>query len=202
MSHFHIERRRAAVAVYNYASQFAAEAIPNGLSPLRLAQIASGGASPSSIYSWRNQDLSVEAYEDGPETRGRHPVLSDDQESLLVGFACHTRSCLLPVDLEGLTRFCRSHLSETPSTSTLSRIMKKHGLSSQTTMERNSRMVSEDVVEEALATIEKIRDYDYPPNRILSMDESGLWSNVRQRQTYHFKNWYGSLTSLKISSFP
>jgi len=189
MSHFNIERKRAAVEVYNYVSQFTNQPIPQELSPLRLAQIASGGASPSSIYSWRNQDLSVEAIEHGTETRGRPPAFSADQEALLVGFACHYRTCLKPVDLQLLTRFCLSHFNVNPSQSTLSRTMSKYGLSSQTTMERNSRMVSEDVVEDALATIATIRDYDYPRDRILSMDETGLWSNVRQRQTYHFKNW-------------
>ena len=189
MSHVHIERKRAAVAVYQYAQELKASHPSPWLSPLHFAQAAAAGASPSSVFSWLTSDLSVEANELREETRGRHSMLSKDQQDLLVGYACSTRSALLPVKLWDLTRFCNSHLNRTPSQSTLSRIISSYGLSSQKTLKRNSRMVSEDVVEDALATIEEIRDYDYPPRRVLFMDETGLWSNVTQPHTYHFINW-------------
>jgi hypothetical protein len=46
------------------------------------------------------------------------------------------------------------------------------------------------VVDDALSCIEEIRSYEFPPDQVLFMDETGLWSNVRQQSTYHFRNWY------------
>lgn len=50
-------------------------------------------------------------------------------------------------------------------------------------------MTSEEVVNDALDCIEEIRSYNFPPHRIICMDETGLWSNVTKPKTYHFKNW-------------
>lgn len=50
-------------------------------------------------------------------------------------------------------------------------------------------MTSEEVVDDAISAIEEIRSYDFPPHRIIAMDETGLWSNVAKPKTYHFKNW-------------
>ena len=201
MRHYPIERRRAAVAVYRLAAELKELHGPRWLSPLHFAQTAAGGASSASVYDWLGADLSVEANEDAEETRGRRRTFSEDQEQLLVGFAVSSRSALLAVDLDKLTHFSNSHLSATPSLSTLSRIMSSHGLSSQRTLGRNSRMVSEEVVEDSIAMIETLRGYDYPPGRLLFMDETGLWSNVVQPKTYHFRNWSVIALSLKICRF-
>ena len=50
-------------------------------------------------------------------------------------------------------------------------------------------MISPEVVDDALSLIEEIRSYNFPPHRIISMDETGVWSNGTQRLTFHFKNW-------------
>jgi len=47
-------------------------------------------------------------------------------------------------------------------------------------------------VEDAISFILKIRDYGFPPHRIITMDETGLWSNVVSPRTYHFKSWFVS----------
>ena len=61
--------------------------------------------------------------------------------------------------------------------------MKRFGFSSQKT-------VSEDVVEDALDAILELRSYEFSPDQLLFMDETGLWSNVAQPKTYHFANGY------------
>lgn len=155
-------------------------------SPLGLASVAVGGASKPRIYEWLNSDLTNDAE---VETRGAPPVLDEDSEMLLVGFAISIRSSLQPLTLATLKRFCQSYINLSPSLSTLSRIMSKHGFSSQKAMARNSRMVSQEVVEEAVDFIEEIRSYAFPPHRVIAMDETGLWSNVTSPRTYHFKNW-------------
>lgn len=116
-------------------------------------------------------------------------MFSVEQEALLIGFASHTRISLKPCNLSSLQLFCESYLKLKPSFATLSRIMNAHDLTSQKALGRTTRLVSEDVVDAALAAIEDIRVYDYPPHRIICMDETGLWSNVTQPKTYHFKNW-------------
>jgi hypothetical protein len=156
------------------------------LDPTSLASVAAGGASRRQLYEWLKSDLSGEAQQQQEETRGRPRALSEDQESLLVGFAISTRTSLQALALTDLERFCTSYLSTTPSLSTLSRIMSEHGFTSQK-LSRNSRMVSPEVVEDALAAIEEIRSFNFPPHRIIAMDETGLWSNVTAPRTYHFK---------------
>jgi hypothetical protein len=50
-------------------------------------------------------------------------------------------------------------------------------------------MVSRKVVEDALDAIVELRSYDFSPEQLLFMDETGLWSKVTQQKTYHFSNW-------------
>ena len=138
---------------------------------------------------------------DREERRGRERALSEDEEKLLVGFAIATRTSHRPLSLADLSNFCTSYLSTSPSYSTLSRIMNGYGFTSQKAMDRNSRMVSEGGVEDALSFILEIRSYNFPPNRLIFMDETGLWSNVAAPRTYHYKNWSANLLSLKIDPF-
>jgi hypothetical protein len=79
--------------------------------------------------------------------------------------------------------------------------MMANGFSSQKVMSRSSRMVSPETVDDALSFIEEIRGYDFPPHRLLFMDETGLWSNVTAPKTYHFTNWYANLILLNFLSF-
>ena len=145
--------------------------------PRRTGLDRSRGASRTAIYSWLNEDLSEVELDEGTETRGRHTLLEEDQIHLLVGFVLSTRLSRDPVSLETMQDFCSSHLGITPPP-TLSRTIRLFGFTSQKAMTRNSRLVSEEVVEDALGAIEEIRSYGFPPNRIIAMDETGLWSNV------------------------
>jgi hypothetical protein len=198
MSHYPIERKRAAADVFWSVKRLRTEHGAKWLNPTSLASVAAGGASQRQIYEWLKSDLSDEAQQQHEENRGRPRVLSEDQEYLLVGFAVSTRTSLRPLALADLNRFCASYLGTSPSLSTLSRIMSEHGFTSQKALSRNSRMVSQEVVEDALAAIEEIRSYDFPPHRIICMDETGLWSNVSAPKTYHFKNWCETLVLGKI----
>jgi len=93
------------------------------------------------------------------------------------------------VHLKDLLNFSKFYLGIVASNTTISGIMKNHGLSSQKSRERNSRMVSEEVVQAAIEAIEEIRGYEFPPHRILCMDETGVWSNAVNPRTYNFVNW-------------
>ncbi len=193
MAHYTLDRKRAAVDVYREVTRLLQEEDEDAISPINLARVASGGAAPSQIYRWLNQDLSDEAQE-RIVRRGRPPpVLSEDQEKLLIGFAISRRTKLQALCLDTLQRFCENHFNKEPSKSTLSRIMSKHGFTSQKVLRRGSRMTTDDVVEDAIDTLEVIRSYEYPPHRIICMDETGLWSNVTAPETYHFRNWYAIL---------
>jgi transposase len=195
-THYNIHQKRAAVAVYQAAKDFRKEEDRNSIDPIFIASVAAGGASRRQIFQWLKQDLSDEALDIREETRGRPSVLAEDQENLLVGFAASSRSSLESVSLQMLRQFCKSYLNVTLSNSTLSRIMTEHGFSSQKALTRNSRMTSEEVVDEALEAIEEIRSYNFPPHRIICMDETGLWSNVTKPKPYHFKNWCDILRRL------
>lgn len=190
MKHYALERKRAAVEVFRAAKRLRTEHGAKWLSPTSLASVAAGGASQRQIYEWLKSDLSEEVQQQEEETRGRPRALSEDHEALLVGFAISTRTSLQPLALTDLARFSTSYLSTSPSKPTLSRIMSEHGFTSQKALSRNSRMVSPEVVEDALSAIEEIRSFGFPPHRIIAMDETGLWSNITAPKTYHFKNWY------------
>lgn len=199
MSYYPIERKRAAADVFRAAKRLRTEHGAKWLDPASLASVAAGGASRSQLYEWMKSDLSEDAQQQHESNRGRPRVLSEDQESLLVGFAISARTSQLSLALTDLERFCTSYLSTSPSNPTLSRIMSEHGFTSQKALSRNSRMVSTEVVEDALASIEEIRSYGFPPHRIIAMDETGLWSNVTSRKTYHFKNWSEIALSMDFS---
>jgi hypothetical protein len=189
MKHHHIERKRAAVAVFRQVRRLRAQHCVNWLSPLSLASAAAGGASKASIYEWLQSDFNVDTDMEGEEHRGRPRAFSEEQERLLVGFACSRRYLLKPVSLHILQRFCNSYLNVKPAMSTLHNVMAEHGFTSQRTLSRTSRMVTAEVVEDGLSSIEEIRSYGFPPHRIIYMDETGLWSNVLKPKTYHFQNW-------------
>lgn len=192
---YHIERKKAAVAVFKAARTARVQMPRKHLRPIELASIAAGGASRDQIYEWVKIDRSEEGFVDRIEKREDRRSLSENQEKLLLGFATSMRASLEPVKLLQLSNFCESFLNKKVSNSSISRSMNGKGFSSQKVMSRNSRMVSEEVVDEALAVIAQIRSYNYPPSRIISMDETGLWSNVTEPQTYHFKNWRGFIPS-------
>ena len=189
MSHYHIERKRAACDLYRFLMDPRTSPTMKSKDAVKLASVASGGASRNEIFCWLREDLSPAAVSQKPENRGAARLLSDDQEALLVGFALCTRSSLEPVTLTTLQQFYQSHLSVTPSLPTLSRTMNEYGFSSQKAMSRSSRMVTEEVVDGAISSIEEIRSYGFEPDQLLFMDESGLWSNVREPRTYHYRNW-------------
>jgi hypothetical protein len=67
--------------------------------------------------------------------------------------------------------------------------MNEFGFSSQKAMSRSSRMVTEEVVDAAISSLEEIRSYGFGSDQLLFMDETGLWSNVREPRTYHYRNW-------------
>lgn len=187
--------------IYREVKRFKKDEYPDALTPLSLAQVASGGAAPSQIFRWLKQDLSDEATESRIRRGGRSRALSEDQEMLLVGFAVSRRSALEPVSLELLQQFCDNYLSVKPCLATLSNIMAQRGFSSQKALSRNSRMTSAEVVDDAIDALEEIRGFHYPPHRILCMDETGLWSNVAAPKTYHFRNWSAVLVSLQSPRF-
>ena len=189
MSHYPLDRKRAACDVYRYLTDPLCEHHMKSDDAVKLASVASGGASQSQIFLWLKEDLSIKAVAQKPENRGASRLLSDDQEVLLVGFAFSSRSSLEPVTLSTLLQFCQSHFSVEPSLPTLSRTMNEYGFSSQKAMSRSSRMVTDQVVDDAISSLEEIRSYGFEPHRILIMDETGVWSNVRQPRTYHYANW-------------
>jgi transposase len=186
---YEIGRIKAALAVFNAARTAEIEKPPKTLRPTEWASIAAGGASRDIIYKWQKKDWSQEELVDRIEKREGRRVLSEDQEKLLLGFATSMRASLEPVTLSQLSDFCASYFNKKISKSTFSRCLKGNSFSYQRVMPRNSRMISEEVVDEAIEVIEEIRSYNYPPSRIISMDETGLWSNVTAPKTYHFKNW-------------
>jgi transposase len=161
--HFHIERKRAVTEVYRGLKRLREEEGEIVHSPIRIAAIAAEGASRQQIYNWLKEDLTDEGLANKISRKGAKPAPTDDQELLLLGFTISCRLSLDPVTLSSLSDFCKSYLNVEVSESTLSRIMTRHGFSNQKVLGRNSRMVNEQVVDDAIAAIADIRSYSFPP---------------------------------------
>lgn len=143
---------------------------------------------------WKHEGLTEMAYHQRLSRRGVSKKLTRIQEQLLIGYGCERRRNLLSVSQADLIDFASSHMNINLSKSTISRIMQRAGLSSQHSMKRETRMTTEKVVDDAINFLQDVRDYNYPPDRILVMDETGLWSNVVDSRTYHFRNGCATLT--------
>ena len=47
-------------------------------------------------------------------------------------------------------------------------------------------MTTQKIVDDSIAFLETVRQYNYSSDRIIVMDETGLWSNVAAPRTYSF----------------
>ena len=96
----------------------------------------------------------------------------------------------MAVSLQHLHDFAATHLNVDLSTSTISLYLQSAGFSSQRSLKRNSRMTTQKVVDDSIAFLGVVRSYAYSSDRIIIMDETGLWSNVVQPRTFHFRGGY------------
>lgn len=184
--HYSIDRKRAAVDAFRAAKKLKKENGDYSIKPLALASEVAGGTSKAQIYTWLKQDLSST---ERVENRRRPPACTATQEALLLGFACSVRSSHQALSREMLVKFASNYMGVKISKPTISRIMNSNAFSMQKAMGRNSRMVSVQVVDDAIEALKQIRDMGFSPDCIIAMDETGLWSNVTAPRTYHYKNW-------------
>ena len=176
----------------------------SGLSQRELVKLASGTDHPPSVrtvYQWMRENLDQQQYMARLSCRGRRPKLTPEQTQLLLGYACHRRQALETVSLQSLVDFSSAHLRTNLSVNTISRIMRDHGFSSQRAMQRESRMTTKKLVDDAIEFLADLRSYVYTPDRIIVMDETGLWSNVVAPKTYHYRNGCGTSTFRSLSNF-
>lgn len=166
--------------------------------PYLLASAAAHGASRREIYRWLAHDLSEEKIKERLSHRGRHRKFSEEMDNLMIGYVIDRRLEFLSVSRDIVKSFAVDYLGVNPRPQYISEILAKSGLTLQTSKARNSRLTSEAVVNDAIATIIKIRELGFPPERIVVFDETGLWSNVVQPHTYHFKNWCAGLETLWV----
>ena len=62
-------------------------------------------------------------------------------------------------------------------------------------------MTTPKVVADSIEFLNTLREYGYSRDRIISMDETGLWSNVVQGRTYHYRGGYVSQLFLFLIGF-
>lgn len=156
---------------------------------MSLARTASGGASNHTIRNWLATDITPDAAKERLRKRGRRKKFSRDFLALLVGHAIDRRLDLLPLNAQHLIDFARGYFNIKITFQRISEVLHQFEFSSQLSMARNSRMTDEQVAQDSLDFILEVRRQREQFARILVMDETGLWSNVVQRLTYHFVNW-------------
>jgi hypothetical protein len=199
------EERQAALRII-YASEDWAEMCAGKrrrLTPttMSLARTASGGASNDALHRWLIEDNSPENIAERLSRRGRKPSYSEDFKDIVVGYAISRRLDNKPVSAEDLMNFALGCFNISLRSQRVSEIMRDYGLSSQLSVPRNSRMVDYQVAEDCVKFILELRALLKLFPNLLFMDETGLWSNVVQRRTYHFSNQYEILSSSSLTRF-
>jgi hypothetical protein len=177
------------------------------LSTLDLARAASGGASDDAIRRWVFSNIDEapeEAEEEEAERlakRGAKQKYTVEFKVLVVGHAIHRRLSFRAVGAQDLIDFSRGTFGIEVLQQRISEILHEYGFSSQLSMGRNSRMTDEKVAEDCVGFILELRECLKTFKKLLVMDETGLWSNVVKRLTYHFVNLYVIAKLLIPSSF-
>lgn len=154
------------------------------------AQALSGGASEDAIHRWLFEDISPSAEKERLSHRGAKPMFPEDLIKLAIGYAIDVR-----LDLQALTRqkiidFVHGFCGIEPQPQRISEWLEDHGFSSQMSRPRGSRMTDLEVANDAVEFLLALRARNLRPDQILFMDETGLWSNLVERRTYHFRNLY------------
>lgn len=178
-------------------------------STMSLARAASGGATDEAIRNWLklNIDEDPEAAEEEEKERlakrGAKQKFDADFKALLVGFAIHRRLSFRAVSAQDLIDFAHGTFGRVILQQRVSEILNGYGFTSQLSMGRNSRMTDEQVVEDCVSFILELRNIRKSFWSLLVMDETGLWSNVVARLTYHFRNLYEIMTfALSLPNSP
>jgi hypothetical protein len=122
--------------------------------------------------------------------RGSKPVYPDDVKKLAVGYVLDHRLSLNAVDRALVVDFFTSFIKMKVHPEYVSKIMGEYGLSFQKAMGRESRMVDEKVVDDAIKFLEEFRNEGWKPINTYFMDETGAWSNVGPSGTYNPINSY------------
>lgn len=182
--------RRAALRVLEEEEEPSIHEGRSSSRALKLASRAAGGASKRSLERWQHESNTDQDVQERLSKRGRHRLLSEAQEWLGVGYAINRRVHLKAVSRENIRAFCHGYMDLELRPQFISELMQKYGLSLQTVLTRNSRMVDPQTAEDALLFLIDLKDEEWEASQILVMDETGLWSNATQRKTYHFKNLY------------
>jgi hypothetical protein len=157
---------------------------------MSLARLASGGADNKTIRNWLTTDISEDAENKRLSERGRKRKWSKRFLGLLAGYAIARRLDLKAVSAQDLIEWALGYFNYIISQQRISEIMWEYGFSSQLALARNSRMTDEQVADDCVDFILDVRQLLKIWKRMWFMDETGLWSNNIQRQTYHFRNQY------------
>ena len=181
---------RATIRVYKAAKRSSVHTSPTGPDPVSAAKAASGGASRATIYRWLKANMSDSSIYKRLKNRGRHRKLSDDLEALAIGFVIDLRLNFVAVDRKKVQEFIGSFLKKKVSLEYITKLLRKYGITEQSGLGRNSRMISPEVVDDAINFITELREESWSPKNILVMDETGIWSNSVRNRTFHFSNWY------------
>jgi len=167
---------------------------------MSLARTASGGADNKTIRNWLSTDISEDSLKAKLSKRGRKHRWSKAFLDLLVGYAVHRRLELKVVNAQNLIEFALGFFNYIISHQRISEIMWDYGFSSQLALARNSRMTDAQVADDCVQFILELRELMKIWKRLWFMDETGLWSNLVERMTYHFRNQYDISTLLQMGS--
>jgi hypothetical protein len=161
------------------------------LSPevMNIARQMSHGAHRSTISLWMNTDIDLASEKKRLRKRGCKGT-NPDLVKLAIGYAIHRRELLKKVSGSDIIDFVYACSGYKPTHQTISNWLKKHDFSTQLSVTRSSRLTTPTVAVEALEFIFELRERNLQPRQILVMDETGLWSNIVERRTYHFINLY------------
>jgi hypothetical protein len=186
---YSVDEAQAALRIRSMDTRATHHPDPSRPGSRKQASVAAGGASLRTITRWGSMDMSRDAITERLSKRGRYGYLIPEQEHLVIGYFCWRRLKHKPVDREILIEFIRGIFNIELLPQRISELCEKYDITLQTSMSRSSRMVDEQTAQDAFEFVEEIRKLGLQPFQLLFMDETGLWSYLGRRRTYHFKNW-------------
>lgn len=190
MSSYSLDIRIAAVRLFNFLRVKKEEGCWEKLTPMEIIQQLAPGVTRSTIYRWVNEDKDSDDIKASLSRRGRHPILTKDQRELAIGYVIHRRSHLLHVSAKDVKLFIQNYLNTNARNQYIYNLLNEYGITHQRVQARSGRMITPEVVDDAIKFITELREKRYPSHCIIFMDETGIWSNTVPHKTYNVKNSY------------
>jgi len=152
----------------------------HGKASLRKAAHHAGVLSPMTVLRWERQDMGAEAREKRIRQRGRHHILTQEQEAVFGGFVVNrnleNRSCTTVHAKSFLLKAFGIHAKK----SFLSKLISRIHLSYRNGQIRSPKVAAANALEKAQLFTKELRARHVSPTQLWYIDKTGVYTEVKQ----------------------